>query len=49
MAINNYAQELLLLPKYKGTRKDGDAIQDDNLLLGRIGVREGNIEAANII
>jgi hypothetical protein len=47
MAINNYTQELLLLlPKYKGTRKDGDAIQDANLVLGRIAVREGNIEAA---
>jgi hypothetical protein len=43
----NYAQELMtLLPKYKGAGNAGDAIQDANLVLGRIAVREGNIEAA---
>ena len=47
MVINNYAQDLLLLlPKYKGTGKGGDAIQDANLVLGQSAVREGHIEAA---
>jgi len=50
MAINNYTQELLLLlPKYKGTRKGGDAIQDANLVLGLSAVCEGYIEAQKII
>jgi hypothetical protein len=50
MAINNYTQELLLLlPKYKGTRKGGDAIQDANLVLGQSAVCEGYIEAQKII
>ena len=43
----NYAQELMALtPKYKGDWNYGNAIQDANLVLGRIAVREGNIEAA---
>jgi len=43
----NYAQELMtLLPKYKGDWNYGNAIQDANLVLGRIAVREGKIEAA---
>jgi hypothetical protein len=43
----NYAQELMtLLPKYKGDWNYGNAIQDANLVFGRIAVREGNIEAA---
>lgn len=37
---------MTLLPKYKGTRNDGNAIQDANLVLGRIAVQEGKIEAA---
>lgn len=42
----NYAQELMaLFPKYKGNWNYGNAIQDANLVLGRIAVREGNIEA----
>jgi hypothetical protein len=43
----NYAQELLALtPKYKGDWNYGNAIQDANLVFGRIAVREGNIVAA---
>lgn len=43
----NYAQELMtLLPKYKDDWNYGNAIHDANLVLGRIAVREGNIEAA---
>jgi RNA polymerase sigma factor (sigma-70 family) len=43
----NDARELMtLLPKYLFTKTAGDAIQDANLVLGRIAVREGNIEAA---
>jgi RNA polymerase sigma factor (sigma-70 family) len=43
----NYASELMtLLPKYKGDWNYGNAIQDANLVLGRIAVREGKIEAA---
>jgi hypothetical protein len=43
----NYALELMtLLPKYTFTKTAGDAIQDANLVLGRIAVREGNIAAA---
>jgi RNA polymerase sigma factor (sigma-70 family) len=43
----NYAQELMALtPKYKGDWNYGNAIQDANLVFGRIAVREGNIEAA---
>jgi RNA polymerase sigma factor (sigma-70 family) len=43
----DYAQELMaLLPKYKGDWNYGNAIQDANLVLGRIALREGNTEAA---
>jgi RNA polymerase sigma factor (sigma-70 family) len=43
----NYARELMtLLPRYKGDWNYGNAIQDANLVLGRIAVREGKIEAA---
>ncbi|EEF62506.1 sigma-70 family RNA polymerase sigma factor [Pedosphaera parvula] len=46
-AAQNYAGELMtLLPKYKGNWNYGNAIQDTNLVYGRIAVREGNIEAA---
>jgi hypothetical protein len=45
----NYAQELMsLTPKYKGDWNYGNAIQDANLVLGRIAVREGNIAAAKM-
>jgi predicted Zn-dependent protease len=43
----NDAQELLtLLPKYKGDWNYGNAVQDANLVLGRIAMREGKTEAA---
>ena len=43
----NYAQELLsLMPKYEDNLNYGKAVQDANLVLGRIAVREGNVEAA---
>jgi len=43
----NYTQELMtLLQKHKGDWNYGNAIQDANLVFGRIAVREGNIEAA---
>ena len=43
----HYAQELMvLLPHYRGNWNYGNAIQDANLVLGRIAVREGKIEAA---
>ena len=43
----NYAQELMaLLPEYEGRGNYGNAIHDANLVLGRIAVREGRIEAA---
>lgn len=42
-----YAEELAgLAPKYKARGRNGNAIHDSNLVLGRIAVREGNIEAA---
>lgn len=42
-----YAQELLTaLPKYQGNWNYGNAVQDANLVLGRIAVREGLIEDA---
>jgi len=42
-----YAEELAsLAPKYKGSGGYGNAVHDSNLVLGRIAVREGNIEAA---
>ncbi len=42
-----YAQELMsLLPKYKGDWNYGNAVQDANLVFGRIAVREGRIEDA---
>jgi hypothetical protein len=43
----NYAQELMsLTPKYKGDWNYGNAMQDANLVLGRIAVRDGNFAAA---
>jgi RNA polymerase sigma factor (sigma-70 family) len=43
----NYAQELMtLLPKYKSHWSYGDAVQDANIVFGRIAVREGKIDAA---
>jgi hypothetical protein len=42
-----YANELLALaPKYKGNWNYGNAIQDGNLVIGRIAVREGRIDEA---
>lgn len=42
-----YAQELLtLLPKFESNWNYGNAVQDANLVLGRIAVREGRIEEA---
>jgi len=42
-----YATDLLALaPKYKGNWNYGNAIQDGNLVLGRIAVREGRIDEA---
>ena len=42
-----YADELLtLLPKYKTDWNYGNAIQDANLVLGRIAVKEGEIDLA---
>ena len=42
-----YAEELLvLLPKYTGNWNYGNAIQDANIVLGRIAVANGHIEAA---
>ena len=42
-----YAQELLtLLPRFKGDWNYGNAVQDANLVLGRIAVREGRIDDA---
>ncbi len=43
----NYATELLALaPKFQGNWNYGNAIQDGNLVLGRIAVRDGRIEEA---
>lgn len=42
-----YAQELMtLIPKFQGHWNYGNAIQDANLVLGRIAVREGRIQDA---
>jgi hypothetical protein len=42
-----YAQELLtLLPKFKGNWNYGNAVQDANLVLGRIAVHESRIDDA---
>lgn len=42
-----YAQELMaLLPQFKGNWNYGNAVQDANLVLGRIAVREGRIDDA---
>ena len=42
-----YAQELLaMLPRFKGNWNYGNAVQDSNLVLGRIAVREGRIDDA---
>ena len=35
-----------MAPKYKARGRNGNAIHDSNLVLGRLAVREGNIEAA---
>jgi tetratricopeptide (TPR) repeat protein len=44
---HKYAAELLaLLPKFKGNWNYGNAVQDGNLVLGRIAVRDGRIEEA---
>jgi len=42
-----YAGELsILTPKYKGNWNYGNAIQDSNVVLGRLSLREGKIEDA---
>jgi tetratricopeptide (TPR) repeat protein len=42
-----YARDLLALtPKYRGNWNYGNAIQDANLVLGRIAVREGRMDEA---
>lgn len=42
-----YAKEILaLLPQFKGNWNYGNAVQDGNLVLGRIAVREGRIDDA---
>ena len=42
-----YADELAVLtPKYKGNWNYGNAIQDYNVVLGRLAVREGRVEDA---
>lgn len=42
-----YAQELItLLPQFQGNWNYGNAVQDANLVLGRIAVREGRIDDA---
>ena len=42
-----YANELsILTPKFKGNWNYGNAVQDSNLILGRIALKEGNIEKA---
>jgi hypothetical protein len=42
-----YAKDLLTLaPKYKGNWNYGNAIQDGNLVLGRIALKEGRTEEA---
>ncbi len=44
---SKYAKELLALaPKYRGNWNYGNAIQDGNLVLGRIAIKEGRIEEA---
>jgi tetratricopeptide (TPR) repeat protein len=44
---NDYAKELLrLAPNFQGDWNYGNAIQDGNLVLGRIAVRDGRIEDA---
>lgn len=46
-AATKHAEELAdLAPKYKENWNYGNAIHDANVVLGRIAVREGNIEAA---
>ncbi len=42
-----YAQELmLLLPKYPGDWNYGNAVQDANLVMGRIAVKDGHVAEA---
>jgi len=42
-----YAQELMtLLPKYRSNWNYGNAVQDANLVLGRIAVKEGHLNEA---
>jgi hypothetical protein len=42
-----YAQELMtLLPQFRGNWNYGNAVQDANLVLGRIAVRDGKIDDA---
>jgi hypothetical protein len=46
-AARNYAGELMaLIPKYTNDWNYGNAVQDANLVLGRIAVREGKIAEA---
>ncbi len=42
-----YAQELMtLLPQFQGNWNYGNAVQDANLVLGRIALREGRVDEA---
>ncbi|HEV2716016.1 MAG TPA: hypothetical protein VGU64_12190 [Terriglobales bacterium] len=42
-----YAQEMMtLLPQFQGNWNYGNAVQDANLVLGRIAVREGHLDDA---
>jgi hypothetical protein len=44
---SKYARDLMaLIPKFQGNWNYGNAIQDANLVLGRIAVREGRIDEA---
>ena len=46
-AARTYAEELATLtPKYKGDWNYGNAIQDSNVVLGRLALRDGDIAAA---
>jgi peroxiredoxin len=46
-AAKTYAEELAsLTPRYKGDWNYGNAIQDSNVVLGRLALRDGNVAAA---
>ena len=46
-AARTYAEELATLtPKYKGDWNYGNAIQDSNVVLGRLALRDGDVAAA---